>query len=133
MTNVPLVLSCVPGISDFALRDDGSYRATITAPLGPIRVAFTGIVWCDVEPATKTVTVLAKGHDRSGTTQVATEVRLVATPDASGSRTDIDIRGEIEFAGPLAAAARLGGKPVADSLVRGLAQRLALKLQGEVG
>jgi carbon monoxide dehydrogenase subunit G len=130
---VPLVLSCVPGISNVARCDDGSYRATITAPLGPARVDFTGTVWCEAEPTTRTVTVLAKGRDRSGTTQVATAVRLVAEPDGARGGTSIDIRGEIEFAGRLAAAARIGGQGVADSLVRGLAERLALRLRGEVG
>jgi carbon monoxide dehydrogenase subunit G len=123
----------VPGISDVARCDDGSYRATITAPLGPVRVHFTGTVWCEAEPTTRTVTVLAKGRDRSGTTQVATEVRLIAEPDRTHGGTSIQIRGEIEFAGPLAAAARIGGQGVANSLVRGLAERLALRPRSEVG
>ena len=127
VSNLPLILPCVPGAECGERRGDGQYNATITVSAGEFSVSFAGIA--SVEVVGETVAVFrASGSDRLRTISAEAEarVRLEAIDDA---RTSVDVVSTFDFSGFLAPAARAGGGPAARVLMRKFTTNLARKFR----
>lgn len=128
LSDLVLVLPCVPGAELGEPVGDGTYRATITVSAGEFSVSFAGLA--SMESAEPNVAVYrASGSDRLKTIHADAEVR-VTVEETGGTTSAVDIMATFDFSGFLAPAARAGGGPAARLLMRKFAANLAARVAG---
>lgn len=129
ITDVFVVAACLPGASLEAGEDD-VYRGTLAVAFGPTTATFSGRAGFTVDEPAKQVVIDARGSDQGGRTRAAARVTVLATaPEAAHTR--LELRGNIDVIGPLAAFAQTGGAHLAGELMQAFAGCLASRIGGE--
>ena len=65
--DVPTVAGCMPGAKITERLDAGRYKGTVTVRVGPATLSFRGeIEMRDIDPAARTLRLLGKGTDSTG-------------------------------------------------------------------
>jgi uncharacterized protein len=84
LQDIEAVAGCMPGAKITERIDATHYKGTVAVKLGPASMSFRGEVEVmSVEPATKTLRLLGKGTDNTGTSGASMD--LTARIDATGS------------------------------------------------
>lgn len=126
--DIPRTAFCVPGLQEIAPGEDGSFRATLKARVGPITLTFSGTIeLLEQDPQLHVAKFRLQGSDRrvGGSFQTNMTVRLIPQgPD----QTQLDISADTIFMGKLGEL----GQPIIrrktastiDQFAKNLAQQL---------
>lgn len=95
-----LMLYCVPGVEDVQATDEGIYRATLKAKVGPIRASFTGDVSIDGSESPERITASGEGRDRATGSVAKVVLDAQLAEDEPGvttitSNADVALRGRL--------------------------------------
>ena len=130
LLDVERVAPCVPGGELGTQNEDGSYPATVTVKLGPMRMVYTGTLRiAEHDDAARRAVLSAKAREAGGHGAVDATMTMNVLPDGAGSHvevvTDLSLTGR---------AARMGRgivEDVARRLVADMASCLERKLDDE--
>lgn len=128
LQNVEAVAGCMPGAAITERRADGSFKGTVTVRVGPATMSFRGeLAVRDVDPATRSLRLLGKGTDSTGTSGASMD--LTARIDAVAAATSNLVgRSEVSMSGK---AAAFGGRmmnSVADQVLRQFGENFAAQV-----
>ena len=122
------VAPCVPGAELGPAAADGTYPATVTVRLGPMRLGYSGSLWISEQDDSGRRAVLrAKAHETGAQGSLEASITMNVTPDGEGSR--VDVLTELALAGR---AARLG-RGIVDDVARRLVAEMAACLEQRLG
>jgi carbon monoxide dehydrogenase subunit G len=129
LQNVEAVAGCMPGAKIAERLAAGRYQGTVTVKVGPATMSFRGEVEMkDVDPATRTLRLLGKGTDSTGSSGAS--MNLTARIEAAaGGLCALVGASEVSMSGK---AAAFGGRmmnTVADQILKQFAANFA----GQVG
>src|SRR3954447_18056091 len=89
ITDVPALVSCMPGAELTETAADGAYRGIARVKIGPVQLQFNGEARLfDVDPRAHTMKVRARASDAKGRGTVASEMAFALAPE--GERTRVD-------------------------------------------
>lgn len=126
VSDLVTVLTCVPGAKLGAAKGDGTYEATISVQAGDFGVSFGGTTRLEVE-GPNTAVIHAKGRDGMGS--IHAEARIRVNVEGAGEAASlVDVVAEFDFSGVLAPAARAGGQPAANLLMKKFTACLSTRL-----
>jgi carbon monoxide dehydrogenase subunit G len=124
------VVGCVPGAALGDEQEDGSYDATLTVKFGPTKVTFRARVALELDPATMTGHVTAKGKDSIGGTRVQATMKFSVVEQTDSPGSVVPITSEVEISGRLASLIESGAKLVVKRMVGEFTGRLAERCAG---
>ena len=99
--DVPEAAFCVPGLQEIEPGDDGTYRATLKAKVGPISLTFSGTIrLLEQDPELHLAKFRVQGSDRrvGSSFQTTMTVRLISQ---GANQTELDISADTTFMGKL--------------------------------
>ena len=125
LQNLEAVAACMPGAKITERLDAGRYKGTVTVKVGPATMSFRGEVEMkDVDPAARTLRLLAKGTDSTGSSGAS--MNLTARIEAAeGGLCNLVGAAEVSMSGK---AAAFGGRmmnTVADQILKQFAENFA--------
>jgi uncharacterized protein len=122
------VCTCIPGAQVTGRRDDGSYDASVTVKLGPVKMTYRGtIAIVESDPEARTATMLAKGSEERGQGTAQATLRMaVAEHEAGGSHVDVDML----VTGRVAQMGRGVMEDVARRMIAQMAENMEAQLTG---
>ena len=128
LQNLEAVAGCMPGAKITERLDAGRYKGTVTVKVGPATMSFRGEVEMkDVDPAARTLRVLAKGTDSTGSSGAS--MNLIARIEAAeGGLCALVGASEVSMSGK---AAAFGGRmmnSVADTILKQFADNFAAQV-----
>ena len=128
LQDLEAVAACMPGAKITERLDAGRYKGTVTAKVGPATMSFRGEVeMTDVDPATRTLRLLGKGTDSTGSS--AASMNLTARIEASeADRCNLIGASEVSMSGK---AVAFGGRmmnAVADQILKQFADNFAQRV-----
>jgi len=100
------VVACVPGAAIVSHAEDGTFEATLTVKFGPLSVAFQARAVLELELATMTGRLSARGKDKQGGARFQASATFSVQPAEAGSV--VETRGEVELSGHLASIIESG-------------------------
>jgi carbon monoxide dehydrogenase subunit G len=107
LRDVGSVAACMPGARITESLGEGRYKGTMNVRIGPAAMSFRGELEVrDIDPATKSLALVAKGTDSTGTSGAAMDLkaRIESTGDATSNLLGAS---EVSMSGK---AAALGGR-----------------------
>jgi uncharacterized protein len=129
LIDVPRVVPCMPGTELTEALDDRRFRATARLRVGPVELAFGGEgELYDVDPASRTAKLRAKGRDTKGRGAFQAEMAFGLTP--RGEETLARVDADLTLSGSVAQYGRGAGivKGVAEQLTAQFAQNLSARI-----
>ena len=128
LQDLEAVAGCMPGASITEPLGEGRYKGTVTVKVGPAKLSFNGEVEMkDVDVATRTLQLLGKGTDKSGTS--AASMNLTAHIEAGeGDECSLVGTSEVSMSGK---AATFGGRmmnSVSDQILKQFAANFAAQV-----
>jgi uncharacterized protein len=128
LSDIPNMASCMPGAEITEKVDEQNYKGTVKVKVGPATAAFGGdIQVLEIDPAKRTIKMLGKGADKSGSTaSMELTATLVAADDGTTNlvgKSDVIVNGKF---------AQFGGRmmtSVSDMLLAQFAGNFAIKAQ----
>ena len=128
LQNVEAVAGCMPGAKLTERVDENRHKGTVTVKLGPATMSFRGEVEVqDIDPATRSLCLLGKGTDSTGSSGVS--MNLLARIDAvDGGTCALVGLSEVSMSGK---AAAFGGRmmnSVADKILLQFADNFAAEV-----
>jgi len=125
LQHLEAVAACMPGAKITERLDAGRYKGTVTVKVGPATMSFRGEVeMTDVDPAARTLRLLAKGTDSTGSSGAT--MNLTARVEvAEGGLCALVGASEVSMSGK---AAAFGGRmmnSVADTILKQFADNFA--------
>ena len=129
LQSLEAVAACMPGAKITERLDAARYKGTVTVKVGPATMAFRGEVEMkDVDPAARTLRLLGKGTDSTGSSGASMNLTARIDP-ANGGLCALVGASEVSMSGK---AAGFGGRmmnTVADQILKQFADNFA----GQVG
>lgn len=108
LTDVPALVSCMPGAQLTEVAPDGAYRGVARVKIGPVQLEFSGEARLhDVDPRAHTMKVRSRAADAKGRGSVASEMAFALAPE--GSRTRVDVVTDLTLSGAVAQYGRGAG------------------------
>jgi uncharacterized protein len=129
ITDVPGLVSCMPGAELSEVAADGAYRGIARVKIGPVQLQFNGEARLhDVDPQAHTMKVRSRASDAKGRGTVAADMAFALAPE--GERTRVDVITDLTLTGAVAQYGRGAGliKEVANQFTRDFAANLANKV-----
>ena len=123
------VIDCVPGATLGEQHEDGSFDATLTVKFGPAKVTFKAKVALEMDPATMTGRVDAKGRDNQGGTKVHAKMAF-SVEQSQPQGAAIPIAAHVEISGRLATLVESGANFVVKRMTSEFSERLAARCAG---
>ena len=128
LQDVEAIAGCMPGAKLTEKLDENRHKGTVTVKVGPATMSFRGEVEvCDVDPATRSLRLMGKGTDSTGTSGAS--MNLVARIDAAeGGACELVGSSEVTMSGK---AAAFGGRmmnSVADKILLQFADNFAAQV-----
>jgi uncharacterized protein len=128
LQNLEAVAACMPGAKITERLAAASYKGTVTVKVGPATMSFRGEVEMkDVDPATRTLRLLGKGTDSTGSSGAS--MNLTARIEAAeAGRCNLVGASEVSMSGK---AAAFGGRmmnTVADQILKQFADNFAAQV-----
>jgi hypothetical protein len=128
LQNLEAVAGCMPGAKITERLDAARYKGTVTARIGPATMSFRGEVEMqDVDPAARSLRLLGKGTDSTGTSGAA--ISLTARIEtAAGGLCALSGASEVSVSGK---AATFGGRmmnTVAEQILQQFANNFAAQV-----
>jgi carbon monoxide dehydrogenase subunit G len=128
LQNIEAVAGCMPGAKITERIDATRYKGTVTVKVGPAALSFRGEVEVrDVDPAAKSLRLLGKGTDTTGTSGAAMDLTARIEAAQGGSSTLVGAS-EVSMSGK---AATFGGRmmnTVADQILNQFAANFATQV-----
>ena len=129
LQDVEAVAGCMPGAKITERVDDSHYKGTVTSRVGPATLSFKGTIEIiEVDADSKTLRMVGKGTDRSGSSGASMD--LTARIEADGDdKSNLVGNSEVSMTGK---AATFGGRmivPVADQILKQFAGNFAQRVQ----
>jgi uncharacterized protein len=125
LQNLEAVAGCMPGAKITERLEAGRYKGTVTVKVGPATMAFRGEVEMkDIDAAARTLRLLAKGTDSTGSSGASMNLTARIEP-AEGGRCVLAGASEVSMSGK---AAAFGGRmmsTVADTILKQFADNFA--------
>ncbi len=130
MVDPERVCTCLPGAQVTGSRDDGSYDASLTVKLGPVKMTYRGtIAIVESDPEARTATMLAKGAEERGQGTAQATLRMaVAEREEGGSH--VDVSADMLVTGRVAQMGRGVMQDVARRMIAQMAQNMEAQLTG---
>lgn len=127
LLDIPRMASCVPGVGDVHQADDGSYEATLSVQLGPIRSRFAGSLSIDASQTPDRLRATGRGRDRSNASQASVDM-VAELVEADEESTEVRVTADVSIRG------RLGqfGTGVINSTAAEMTQQFARCLQAQI-
>ena len=130
LLDVERVAPCVPGGELGPRNEDGSFPATVTVKLGPMRMVYTGkLRIAEQDDAAHRAVLSAKAREAGGQGAVDATMTMHVVPDGAGSR--VDVATDLSLTGRAARMGRGIVEDVARRLVTDMASCLERKLDDE--
>ena len=122
--------TCIPGAEVTGRRDDGSYDASVTVKLGPVKMTYRGtIAIVESDPEARTATMLAKGAEERG--QGTAQATLQhGRGRARGGGSHVDVSADMLVTGRVAQMGRGVMQDVARRMIAQMAQNMEALLTG---
>jgi carbon monoxide dehydrogenase subunit G len=128
LQNIEAVAGCMPGAKITERIDATRYKGTVTVKVGPAALSFRGEVEVrDIDPAAKSLRLLGKGTDTTGTSGAAMDLTARIEAAQGGSSTLVGAS-EVSMSGK---AATFGGRmmnTVADQILDRFAANFAAQV-----
>jgi hypothetical protein len=128
LQDIEAVAGCMPGAKITERLDAGRFKGTVTVKIGPATMAFRGEVEVhDIDPVGRSLTLLAKGTDSTGTSGAAMDLKARVEAAGDGLCNLVGIS-EVSMSGK---AAAFGGRmmnSVADQLMKQFAANFAAQV-----
>ncbi len=128
LQNIEAVAGCMPGASITERLPDGGFKGTVTVRVGPATMSFRGELSVrDIDPATRSLRLLGKGTDSTGTSGASMDLAARIDPVAAQTSNLIG-RSEVSMSGK---AAAFGGRmlnSVADQILKQFADNFAAQV-----
>lgn len=128
LQDIEAVAGCMPGAKITERLADGGYKGTVTVRVGPATMSFRGEVEVrDIDRAARSLRLLGKGTDTTGTSGASMELTARIEPGADGSSQLVG-RSEVAMSGK---AAAFGGRmmnSVADQILKQFADNFATQV-----
>ena len=133
LQNIEGVAGCMPGAKITERLDDTHYKGTISVRVGPAGMAFKGELEVQaLEAATRTLHLVGKGSDTSGTSGASMDLVARIEPGATEGTSNLVGRSEVTMSGK---AAAFGGRmmgSVADQILKQFAGNFSAQVQARV-
>lgn len=132
ITDVPSLVSCMPGAELTETTPDGAYRGVARVKIGPVQLQFNGEARLeDVDAGAHTMKVRSRASDAKGRGTVASEMAFALVPE--GERTRVDVTTELTLTGAVAQYGRGAGliREVANQFTKDFASNLEKKVLTE--
>jgi carbon monoxide dehydrogenase subunit G len=130
LQNIEGVAGCMPGAKITERLDEAHYKGTISVRVGPAGMSFKGEIEVQaLEPATRTLHLVGKGSDTSGTSGASMDLVARIEPGATQGTSNLIGRSEVTMSGK---AAAFGGRmmgSVADQILKQFAANFAVQVQ----
>jgi carbon monoxide dehydrogenase subunit G len=130
LQNIEGVAGCMPGAKITERVDDTHYKGTISVRVGPAGMSFKGeIVVQGLDAATRTLHLVGKGSDTSGTSGASMDLVARIEPGATEGTSNLVGRSEVTMSGK---AAAFGGRmmgSVADQILKQFAGNFAAQVE----
>lgn len=130
ITDVPTLVSCMPGAELTEVAGDGAYRGVARVKIGPVQLQFKGEARLyDLDPQAHTMKVRSRASDAKGRGTVASEMAFALVPE--GERTRVDVLTDLTLSGAVAQYGRGAGliREVANQFTRDFAANLELRVR----
>lgn len=129
LQDIPAVAGCMPGAAITERLDDAHYKGTVTVKVGPATMSFRGDIEVrELDPATRTLRLIGKGSDTTGTSGAS--IDLTARVEAAeGGASNLVGKSEASLSGK---AAAFGGRmmnSVADQVLKQFAANFAARVE----
>ena len=128
LQNIEAVAGCMPGAAITERLPGGGYKGTVTVRIGPATMSFRGDVEVrDIDPATRSLSLLGKGTDSTGTSGASMDLKARIEALAGGSSNLVG-KSEVSMSGK---AAAFGGRmvnSVADQVLQQFADNFATQV-----
>lgn len=124
LSDVPAVVSCIPGAELGESLGEDRYRGTFHLKIGPLSAKMEGEGKLTRDDAAKTGSIEGKGIDRRGGSRVSTVMSYRVTEQPDGAV--VDIAADLTLAGPLSQIGRTG-------LIEDVAKRLTEEFSEALG
>jgi carbon monoxide dehydrogenase subunit G len=128
LSNIEAVATCMPGAKINERLPDGRYKGTVTVRIGPASMSFRGeLAVRDVDAAARSLRLLGKGTDSTGTSGASMDLTARIEPAADGASTLVG-KSEVTMSGK---AATFGGRlmsSVADQILAHFAGNFAAQV-----
>lgn len=129
ITDVPRLVSCMPGAELTEATPDGRYKGKTRVKIGPVALEFNGEAHrYEVDPSAHTMKVRSRASDAKGRGTVASDMSFALRQEsgASGDRTRVDVVTDLTLTGAVAQYGRGAGliKEVANQFARDFAANL---------
>jgi uncharacterized protein len=131
LSDIEAVASCMPGANITERVDDRHYKGTVKLKVGPAVMTFRGEIEVkDQDVATRTLRLVAKGTDTSGSSAASLDLTARVDP-LDGDRSNLAGHSEASVSGK---AATFGGRlmdAVADQLIKQFAANFAARVEAQ--
>ncbi|HYA75810.1 MAG TPA: SRPBCC family protein [Burkholderiaceae bacterium] len=132
LQDVEAVAGCMPGAKISERIDERHFKGTVSVRAGPATLLFRGdIEVMDLDPATRSLRLMGKGTDSSGTSGASMD--LTASVQGDGASSNLVGKSEVAMSGK---AAAFGGRvmnSVADQILRQFASNFAAQVTALAG
>jgi carbon monoxide dehydrogenase subunit G len=129
ITDVPALVSCMPGAELTEVAPDGAYRGIARVKIGPVQLQFNGEACLyDLDPKAHTMKVRSRASDAKGRGMVASEMAFALAME--GGRTRVDVLTDLTLTGAVAQYGRGAGliREVANQFTKDFAANLASRV-----
>jgi carbon monoxide dehydrogenase subunit G len=130
LQNIEGVAGCMPGAKITGRVDDTHYKGTISVRVGPAGMTFKGEIEVRaLDAATRTLHLVGKGSDTSGTSGASMDLVARIEPGETEATSNLVGRSEVTMSGK---AAAFGGRmmgSVADQILKQFAANFATQVQ----
>jgi uncharacterized protein len=130
LQNIEGVAGCMPGAKITERVDDTHYKGTISVRVGPAGMSFKGEIEVQaLEAATRTLHLVGKGSDTSGTSGASMDLVARIQPGETEGTSNLVGRSQVTMSGK---AAAFGGRmmgSVADQILKQFAANFAAQVQ----
>lgn len=126
------VINCVADAEILAENPDGTYDGKLTVRFGPMRVNFKARVELQLDPENHSGNIVAQGNDSQGGTRMRTIASFKVLPTDDSGATTVDLNGDVELAGRLAAQIEGAAGSVVKRMTADFAEALKEKLAPKV-
>jgi carbon monoxide dehydrogenase subunit G len=129
LSDIPLVVSCLPGAELTEQIDDARYKGRMRIKLGPIAAAFAGEAMVTRDDAAHTGTVEGSGADGKSGSRAKARMSYRLLPEQGGSATAVEMEADIALTGALA---QFGRSAIINDIAARLTEDFARTLQGRL-
>ena len=125
LSNPEAVVNCVNGAKLGDKHDDGTFDASVVVKFGPAKVTFNTRVALELDPASRSGSVSARGKDNQGGTRVSAKMKFSVVEKTDPPGSSIPITAEVEVGGKLAHLVEGGASFVVKRMTKDFSERLA--------